>query len=53
MNLMWYEKFGFHGYSSDWKFDITKQGQTGQSTKEKWRHTTTSNYNFYKFFGSN
>ena len=25
MNLMWFEKFGFHGYSSDWRLDIVKQ----------------------------
>ena len=26
MNLIWFEKFDFHGYSSDWKLDILKQG---------------------------
>ena len=25
MNLMWYEKLGFHGYSSNWKLAIVKQ----------------------------
>ena len=25
LNLMWFDKFGFHGYSSYWKLDIIKQ----------------------------
>ena len=29
MNFMWFDKFGFQGYSSDWKLDIIKQGMSG------------------------
>ena len=28
MNLMWFEKFGFHGYSSYWKLDIVNHGMS-------------------------
>ena len=28
MCLMRFDKFGFHGYSSDWKLDIVKQGMS-------------------------
>ena len=28
INLVWLEKLGFHGYSSDWKLDIVKGGMS-------------------------
>ena len=31
MNLIWFEKLGLHGYSSDWKLDIVKQGMSDWS----------------------
>ena len=43
MNLMQFDKFGFHGYSCDWKLDILMHGMSDWSGNDG---KTTSHNNF-------